>query len=138
MNIIKEIEKLIYWYIPALFIANILGALVSAEVKATKDITLSLSYALMGSSWLIQSIDNIVIAIWLFFFTKKLNEKYILWALFGLVAHIFAVVTFLAIKLLQELNLTSVTEKTIEVIKDINSDEVTKKPSKRKLFIWSK
>jgi len=111
MNLIKEIEKLIYWYIPTLLISSILGFVISGRMKGLDDTALLISYGAVLSNWFIHSADNIVIAIWLYFLTKKLNEKYILWALFGLVAHIFAVVIFLVIKLLEKLDLTNLAVK---------------------------
>ncbi len=39
MNLRKEIEKLIYWYIPTLLISSILGFVISAGVKGLDDTT---------------------------------------------------------------------------------------------------
>jgi len=68
------------------------------------------------------SVDNIVIAIWLYFLAKQLNQKNILWAIFGLVAHIFAVAVFIA----------------LYVYEKVYIDEDDEIKQKRKLFIWSK
>ena len=47
---------------------------------------------------------NIVVAIWLFFFARKMKHNYILWVAFALVSHIFAAVIFLVLLLLEKYN----------------------------------
>ncbi|WP_324171940.1 hypothetical protein [Sulfurimonas sp.] len=122
MNLRKEIEKLIYWYIPAIMITYFLGTAVTAQVKQINGATPLLTWGILAISLLLNHVHSIVVAIWLYFLAKKMNQRNILWALFGLVAHIFAVALFIALYVYEETN--------------PNEDNNIK--VKRKLFIWSK
>jgi hypothetical protein len=102
MNLRKEIEKLIYWYIPAIMITYFVGTVVTAQVKQINGITPLLSYGFLGSTLLLNHMHSIVVAIWLYFLAKKMKQRYVLWTLFGLVAHLFAAVIYLVIHLLEE------------------------------------
>lgn len=122
MNLRKEIEKLIYWYIPAYIFTVTVGITLASYAKNIEDPTWIVSYLVIPMGILANSIDNIVIAIWLYSLAKQLNQKNILWALFGLVAHIFAVTLFIALYVYEKVY--------------VNEDEEIKQ--KIKLFIWSK
>ena len=122
MNLRKEIEKLIYWYIPAYIFTVTVGVTVASYAKNIEDPTWMISYLVIPMGILAKSIDNIVIAIWLYSLAKQLNQKNILWALFGLIAHIFAVALFITLYVYEKVY--------------VNEDEEIKQ--KRKLFIWSK
>ena len=122
MNLRKEIEKLIYWYIPAYIFTVTIGMALATYTRNIEDPTWIVSYIIFPIGILAKSIDNIVIAIWLYSLAKQLNQKNILWALFGLIAHIFAVVLFIALYVYEKVYL--------------NENEEIKQ--KRKLFIWSK
>ena len=122
MNLRKEIEKLIYWYVPAYIFTITIGIILTQYAKNIEDPTWLVSYIIIPMGMIASSIDNIVIAIWLYSLAKELNQKNILWALFGLVAHIFAVILFIALYVYEKVYL--------------DEDEEIKQ--KRKLFIWSK
>jgi len=124
MNLRKEIEILIYWYIPAIMISYFLGTAVTAQAKQINGVTPLLSWGILITSVLLNHIHSIVVAIWLYFLAKKMNQRNILWALFGLVAHIFAVALFIALSVYEENN--------------PNPNKEAKIKAKRKLFIWSK
>jgi hypothetical protein len=125
MNLRRDIEKLIYWYVPAVIISYFLGTAVAAQVKHINGVTPLLSWGLVVTSILTKHIDNIVIAIWLYFLAKRMNQRYVLWTLFGLAAHLFAVVLFIALHIYEKANPD-----------EVEQTETTK--PKRKLFIWSK
>ena len=55
-------------------------------------------------------LDNVMIAIWLYFFAKQLHQKQILWALFGLLANVFAVILFLGLYFYEKMNPDEVDE----------------------------
>jgi len=120
MDLRKEIEKLIYWYVPAYIFTITVGVSLASIAKNIQDPDLTVSSIAIGM--LAKNIDNIVIAIWLYFLAKQLNQKNILWALFGLVTHIFAVTLFIALYVYEKVY--------------INEDDEIKQ--KRKFFIWSK
>lgn len=122
MNLRKEIEKLIYWYLPAYIFTITVGVVLAQHSKHIEDPTWIVSYIVVPMGILAGSVDNIVIAIWLYFLAKQLNQKNILWAIFGLVAHIFAVAVFIA----------------LYVYEKVYIDEDDEIKQKRKLFIWSK
>ncbi len=122
MNLRKEVEKLIYWYIPAIMITYFLGTVVTAQVKQINGITPLLSWGLLATALLLNHIHSIVVSIWLYFLAKKMDQRNVLWALFGLVAHIFAAVLFVA----------------LYVYEETNPSEDKKIKAKRNLFICSK
>ena len=95
MNFRKEIERLIYWYIPSIIVSLVVGYILSVYIKSTNDSSSIAAWSYISSNILINHLHNIIVAIWLYVISKRLNQKYILWSLFGLVAHVFAVVIFL-------------------------------------------
>lgn len=97
MNFRKEIERLISWYIPSIILSLVVGYILSSYIKYTNDSSSVAVWSYIGSNILINHLHNIVVAIWLYIISKRLNQKYILWSLFGLVAHLFAVVIFLVL-----------------------------------------
>ncbi len=101
MNLRKEIEKLILWYIPAMLLVNFLAMAFLADIKSVNGMSFSLTYAMLIITFLIKNIHSIVVAIWLYSLAKRMEQKYILWALFGLVAHLYAAVTFVILNLLE-------------------------------------
>jgi len=82
MNLRKEIEKLLYWYIPTILIATFLGSFVATLVKSMNGMPLWLTSLFVGISMIINHIHNVVVAVWLYFLAKKMEQKYILWALY--------------------------------------------------------
>jgi len=108
MDLRKEIEKLLYWYIPALLIATFVGYFVTILVKNMNGLPLWLTSLSVGMSMCISHIHNVVVAIWLYFLAKKMDQKYILWALFGLISHVFAVIVFLVLHLLDKQKTTNI------------------------------
>jgi hypothetical protein len=97
MNMRKEIERLIYWYVPAIIIVLVVGFTLSAYINSTKDTSSVVVWSYASINILISHLHHIIVAIWLYVISKQLNQKYILWSLFGLVAHLFAVVIFLVL-----------------------------------------
>ncbi len=104
MNLRKEIEKLIYWYVPAIIVALVLGFIIAAHIKSTNDTSSMAVWTYSSINILINYLHHIVVAVWLYILSKKLDQKYILWALFGLVAHLFAVVIFIVIYVYEKSN----------------------------------
>lgn len=97
MNMRKEIERLIYWYVLAVIVASAVGFTLSSYIRTTNDTSSITVWSYTSINMLINYLHHIVVAIWLFVISKKLNQKYVLWSLFGLVAHLFAVVIFLVL-----------------------------------------
>lgn len=102
MDLRKEVEKLLCWYIPTLLIATSVGYFVATLVKSMNGMPIWIASVFVGISMCISHIHNVVVAIWLYFLAKKMNQKYILWTLFGLTSHVFAVIIFLVLHLLDE------------------------------------
>lgn len=102
MSLREEVEKLLYWYIPTFLIASFIGHFVASLVKGMNGMPLWLTTLSVGISLCISHIHNVVVAVWLYFLAKKMDQRYILWALFGLTSHIFAAVIFLVLNLIEE------------------------------------
>ncbi|MBT5935207.1 hypothetical protein [uncultured Sulfurimonas sp.] len=101
MHLRKEIEKLIYWYVPAYIISITLGWFLVEYMKATEESARIIAYVIFPLGFFISYLHNIVIAIWLYNISKQSNQKYKLWALFGLVAHLYALVIFIIINFIE-------------------------------------
>ncbi|MFT5662589.1 MAG: hypothetical protein ACI9TV_003246 [Sulfurimonas sp.] len=117
MNLRKEIEKLIYWYVPTYIIAITLGYYLVAFIKTIPDSAHIIAYIYLPLTYFINNLHKIVIAVWLYNIAKQSNQKYILWALFGLVAHLYAVVIFIIINFLEgkfEIGKKSLKEELVE------------------------
>lgn len=99
MDIKKSVELFIYFYIAVALIVFISGILINMQIN-NPDIFDS-KYIF---SFLAHYSSNIVVAIWLFFFAKKMKHNYILWTLFALTSHLFAAVIFLVVLLLEKYN----------------------------------
>ncbi len=99
INLRKEIETLFLWYLPMFIISYISTFTFGAIVKSMNGDPVLNTSVMMALSTLTAGLDNIVIFIWLFLLTKKLNQKYILWALFGLITNYFAVIIFILLYL---------------------------------------
>ncbi|MDD5385736.1 MAG: hypothetical protein PHQ22_00905 [Sulfuricurvum sp.] len=123
MNMRKEIERLIYWYVPVIIVALIIGFALSSYIKYTNHLSSKEVWFYSSVNILINYLHHFVIAIWLYVISKQLNQKYILWSLFGLVAHLFAAVIYLVLY-------------TYEKNNGIENNEINQ--SRKKLFIWSK
>ena len=119
MNIRKEIEKLLYWYIPAYFLSAITAFGFISYNKHLDDPAWIAAYIIVPLGILMKHLDNIVIAVWLYTLAKQLNLKYKLWALFGLIAHVFAAVLFIVLYIYEETNSRKVSEVDI-----INQDSL--------------
>ncbi len=107
MNMRKEIERLIYWYVPSIIVALVAGYVLSAYIKSTNDSSSIVIWSYMSVNILITHLHHIVVAIWLFVVSKQLNQKYILWSLFGLIAHLFALGIFLVLYVYEKNELDS-------------------------------
>jgi ABC-type methionine transport system permease subunit len=106
MNLRKEIEKLLYWYIPIFIISSVLSSTIATYVKSFNGEPIALTSVVIMLSMFIGFLDNIVVGVWLYFIAKKYNQKYILWSLFGFVANIFGAVLFIALYIYEESNKT--------------------------------
>jgi len=106
MNLRKEIEKLLYWYIPMFIISNIAASIIGTFIKSFNGEPIALTSLLVILSIFIGHLGNIVVGIWLYFIAKKYNQNYILWSLFGFVANIFGAVLFIALYIYEESNKT--------------------------------
>ncbi len=102
MNLRKEIEKLIYWYIPVYIIGYFVASVLAVYYKAIPNSESTLVAIGLIVTYFANHLPNFVIAIWLYNIAKQTNQKYILWTLFGLVAHLFAVVIFIALNIVEE------------------------------------
>ena len=101
MNLRKEIEKLIFWYLIALILAMPIGYILTLIAKG-QTAGFIIAYVIFPISFIISHLENIVVAFWIYQIAKQTNQKYILWTLFGLVAHLFAVVTFIVLNIVEE------------------------------------
>jgi len=104
MNLRKEIEKLILWYIFALMLAIPMGYMLTYIAKG-QTAGFIIAYIVVPISFLVKHLENFVIAFWIYQIAQKSNQKYILWTFFGLVAHLFAVVIFIGLNVLEQYNL---------------------------------
>ena len=83
----KEIENFIFWYIPAILATYFIsGALFFSENGS-----LSFGYRL---DFLASHLGAIICAVWLFLNSSKHGLNKWLWAIFGLGAHLFAIVLY--------------------------------------------
>ena len=106
MELRKEIESLALWYIPAFVFVALASSLYSGYVRAlmemgeaTPGTTLSLISAL-GMS--INLVDNLVVGVWLYVRGRKEGGRAILWLLFGVVAHFYAALLYLGLKIYEQ------------------------------------
>ena len=106
MNLRKEIETLAMWYIPAVLFVVIATAIMTGYFQdmvrsqhASLGTWISFYSLLQG---LIQLVDNLVVGIWLFLRSKSENGNRFLWLLFGLAAHLFAAVIYLALRIYEQ------------------------------------
>lgn len=106
MEIRKEIESLAIWCIPAAVVVALMSALITGYAKdiildggATPGTTLSFITAL---GMFIKLINNFVVGIWLYLRSKEENGRPILWLLFGVVAHYFAALMYIGLKIYEQ------------------------------------
>jgi len=106
MEIRKEIESLAIWYIPGFIVAFIASSILSGsareiidfgEVTPATEIVLTTSIISLAGL-----IDNAVVAIWLYIQGKKEKGRPILWFLFGLVAHFYAALIYIGLRIYEE------------------------------------
>ena len=108
MEIRKEIETLAIWYIPALIIMAAASALYSGYAEELmrdgfESISTGSKLMLLSlSGYIINSIDNVVVAIWLTVQCKKENGRALLWFLFGFVASFYAALIYIGLKIYEE------------------------------------
>lgn len=110
--ILKDIEKLFYWFIPLFIVEFVFTGMVSGFlseiVKAAggKDSKLSwlltatemtpiqaLGYFTALKSWL-SLITQFVVGVWLFFSARKNGAKPVLWGLFGCMTGVLAIAIY--------------------------------------------
>ena len=101
MNLRKEIEKLIYWYVPIYFLGKIVGSIFLTYYRAIPDSDTELTAIGLAMTYFANNLPGVIIAIWLYNLSKRSNQKYILWALFGLVAHLYAAIIFIILNFIE-------------------------------------
>lgn len=106
MELRKEVESLALWYIPAFVVVALASSLYSGYVKdlmelgeASPGVTLSLLSAL---GMFINLVDNVVVGVWLYVRGRKDGGRAILWLLFGAVAHFYAALLYLGLKIYEQ------------------------------------
>ncbi len=103
MEIRKEIESLALWYIPAFVIMLIFSSIYSGYLSELMDMgKVKTGTSVLFASMVLQfigNIDNLVLGFWLFMQAKKENGKTILWFFFGLVAHFYAAIIYIGLKI---------------------------------------
>lgn len=106
MELRKEIETLAIWYIPAVAFVLIATAFLTGYAQEImRDQTASpgtLFSFLSLAQGLIHSVDNLVVGIWLFLRSSKEDGRRYLWSLFGLAAHLFAAIVYLALRIYEQ------------------------------------
>lgn len=106
MDIRKDIETLAIWYIPVMIIMVIASGLYAGYFKEVissgpTSIGSTLSFFTLVPA-LFKLADNIVIAVWLYFMARKEGGRTALWFLFGLVAHLFAAIIYIGLRLYEQ------------------------------------
>ena len=103
MELRKQVESLALWYIPAFIIMGLLSSVTSGLLEQlfkdgiiSPSTTVPFFYAI-GS--FVSNIDNLVVGVWLLAQSKKENSKPILWFLFGVVAHFYAAIIYIGLKI---------------------------------------
>ena len=105
----KEIETSARWYIPVYIITlaiSVFGSFFLGDMIIKKDIPGPGSIYFMLLSTLTKYLDNLVIAIWLYFQLKNDSGRKWIWLFFGLVAHLYAAVLYLGLKIYEQRNKT--------------------------------
>ena len=102
MDLRREVEKLLYWYVPIALIVIFVTPVLSTFIKSMNGLPVWQTSLLVWIGMFTSHLHHFVAAIWLYFIAKKMNQKYILWTLFGLTSHVFAVIVFLVLHLLDE------------------------------------
>ena len=102
MNLRKEIEKLIYWYVPIYIIGHFAASASIVFYKAIPSSEAELTAIGLAITYFSKNLPSFVIAIWLYNLAKQSNQKYILWTLFGLVAHLYAAIIFIVLNVLED------------------------------------
>jgi len=104
MELRKEIESLALWYIPAFFVMLMVSAIFTGYFKQLIEygsVSVGTPIALVQIlGQFISNIDNFVVGIWLYLQSKKEGGRTLLWFLFGMVAHFFAAVLYIGLKIL--------------------------------------
>ena len=103
MEIRKEIESLALWYIPAFVIMLIFSSIYSGYLSELMDMgKVKTGTSVLFASMVLQfigNIDNLVLGFWLFMQAKKENGRPILWFFFGIVAHFYAAIIYIGLKI---------------------------------------
>lgn len=107
MDLRKEVERLIYWYVPIILVTLVLGFIIAGYIKSSNDTSSMIVWGYTSINMFINHLHHIVVAVWLYTLSKKLNQKYVLWALFGLVAHLFAAAIFIVLYVYEKNELDS-------------------------------
>ena len=99
----KDIEILAIWYIPVVILMAGISAYYSdffnelfLEGSSRVGVTLHF-YALLPMA--VKTADNLVVAVWLFFMVKKEEGRPLLWAILGLVTHLYAALLYVGLRI---------------------------------------
>lgn len=121
MALRKEIEKLILWYLFTLFLAIPIGYILTYIAK-DQTAGFTVTYVIFPISFIVKHLENIIIGIWIYQIAKQSSQKYILWSVFGLVAHLYAAVIYLVLYVYEQKNSTEASNKAVEPIKNSKAD----------------
>lgn len=106
MNVRNELERLALWYVPVAVLAAVASTLISGVLQerlASGELTIGSTiglFQLLPAS--IGLADNIVVGLWLFGLSRKEGGRSLLWFIFGLVAHLFAAVIYVSMRIYEQ------------------------------------
>ncbi|WAK04069.1 hypothetical protein [Methylobacter sp. YRD-M1] len=106
IDIRKEIETLAIWYIPVCIMSVIVSGLYTGYFKEALSIGSTASWStihfLLTVPAIIKFADNIVVGVWLYFLVEKEGGRTGLWFVFGLAAHLFAVLIYVVLRVYEQ------------------------------------
>ena len=101
-DIQKRIEKLLIWFLPVFLLTVLANTLSTTMLKTMADTFISQNESIATISnniyitlKLLGGLDNLVIAVWLFFQARELKFNRYLWPIFGFVQSYNAVIIFI-------------------------------------------
>lgn len=102
----REIELLAIWYIPVAIATIIASGLYTSyfnELMSGQDISMGATLGFLTAvPAFINLIDNVVVGVWLFALVREQHGRYLLWLVFGVFAHLFAAVIYIALRIYEQ------------------------------------
>lgn len=98
MELRKDLETLIVWYVPIAIVTFIISGILSGYFYSITGDTVTLGTKVSFVAWANQIFsyaDNLVVGIWLFNIRRRANDRPFIWAAFGLITHFFAVTIYI-------------------------------------------